>query len=234
MRFAPWIVCGFLVGCGKGADESGSVAKKAAIADACEATEGCKITGACSNQSTSTTTVEEFGSKGDVHVERTRSGGCGPSKPEHCKSSQFCKERGWCSLGKAIGGSGTECVIGTDADCRASDSCRELGQCARLTDRICIATSDADCAAAAECAARGHCVFKRKDKDGVALCGPKAAADCKAAPYCAKKGYCNLVQSRGLDQCGAKSDADCQASEECKTKGLCRWWVGAVFCATVN
>ena len=222
-----------LVACGKDSGSAGGLGakelpSKPSVDDACA--NGCKINGACSVTGQSTVSDEEFGSKGDVEVTRRNNNRCVPSKPEHCKASAWCKERGLCSLGKE------ECIIGTNEDCRGSDQCKEYGHCARDTDMMCTATSDADCAASAECAKRGHCVHKsgtHYSRTGtIHLCGPKSAADCMAAPYCKLKGFCKLVKPSGVEQCGPMSNADCEAAEECKTQGLCRLWVGSTFCAT--
>lgn len=209
------LVLVLLAACGKG---SGDPPKATPRVSSCVTDGTCQRTGAC-EMVTSGGTVDQFGSKpGELDIQRGTSK-CAPTKREHCAASDACKQEGLCSLGSDA------CVVGSDAECRASKRCSDLGQCRKDPDHDwnCVADSDADCAASLQCKERGFCVAVKSSGGTVEYCGPANAAACKQAPACLAEGACTFMKNgRGADGCFAKTDADCTPSEACSKEGRCR------------
>lgn len=97
-----------------------------------------------------------------------------------CRAANACRDRGECSarktrrmgldkVGEKAGqlaestteyvGAASQCVPGSDADCRASHVCRIEGKCV-VSREVCVAFNDRDCAASQICKDEGRCAAK--------------------------------------------------------------------------
>lgn len=70
-----------------------------------------------------------------------------------CKKSPACVEEGDCSFNTLGGGF---CEPRSDADCKASQICKRVGECT-LKDGVCLVTSDADCEQSEACKLGKRC-----------------------------------------------------------------------------
>ena len=109
-----------------------------------------------------------------------------------CRASWYnCKKYGRCT---ALYGYGS-CQATSDADCRASNDCKEEGNCTAKDGR-CQATSDADCRASETCQEYGRCTASEvcqeysncTAKDG--WCEVTSDADCKGSTVCSERDWC--------------------------------------------
>ena len=100
----------------------------AVSAQDCERTTACRTVGRCD----------------------PREGQCRAGRPESCRDSDVCHESARCSLAADM------CVVGPD-DCRNHDLCRRRGLCQEREQR-CVVASDADCKASERCRDNDECV----------------------------------------------------------------------------
>lgn len=133
------------------------------------------------------------------------------AKERHCQKAPACGESGLC--GVALRGAPSwdiECAAGSDEDCRASASCRELGRCSQERGE-CVAARDEDCRALSRCKDHGLCHARSGE------CAATSIEDCRSTKACAAVGACTPVE--GL--CRPGSDDDCRRSALCKTAQAC-------------
>jgi len=121
-----------------------------------------------------------------------------------CQETEFCRRSGGCTQKGE-----SECVVGSDADCAATATCRALGFCS-VENGICALTSDSDCARTRHCKRDGRCSL---------VDGGCSASDtaCESTPGCKLLGRCSV---KGFE-CVAKTEADCAKSEVCAKFGWC-------------
>jgi len=126
-------------------------------------------------------------------------GRCLATRPEHCRASARCKDRGHCT---PVDGT---CQLGaqTDADCEKAMDCRVMGRC-RAKGGRCVAASDEDCAKSEDCRLAGRCA---RHGTGCVATRPE---HCSGSQMCESAYECTLE----LGGCHA-SAADCQRAEEC-------------------
>lgn len=139
--------------------------------DPCSLHDDCRNYGYCASQDGKCAATQ------DEHCRAAEV--CGFGKGQHAKNaSSFCfAKNGVCSptnascresdscweIGAcAIGPTGT-CAPSSDDDCRQSQSCRALGLCHKTNDSFCRAASDSDCAGSETCKTDGAC---HHDGDG--------------------------------------------------------------------
>lgn len=166
---------------------------------------------------------------------------CSPADPINgvCCASAVCQSAGMCATGG--GRDGTECRAESDADCQASDGCRDSGRCVVALDgRGSCEMSDEGCRATESCTASGRCGAGPGEYCGLAADSETAMADCRASDGCRDEGLCtagcyNVIfapiggrindRECGRDytptRCGAHGDADCLASRACHRENLC-------------
>ncbi|MFT7623638.1 MAG: hypothetical protein ACI9WU_002821 [Myxococcota bacterium] len=101
------------------------------------------------------------------------------------------------------------CVATTDADCKASSGCKELGFCTHQGNGCVVGPSD--CRGTTKCAEFGWCTF---DGD---RCIVGSDDDCLDSSGCAALGHCSLRHR----VCKARSDEDCARSSRCQNGGRC-------------
>lgn len=141
----------------------------------------------------------------------------GPASPGHrCEDREACKRAGRCH------DQAGHCVLGADADCRASELCAVEGWCSLLPgktplgdaflDSVCGARTDADCASSEACRVGGFC------RAEAGRCVAGSAADCASSEACARFGLCSFAGGA----CRAASGADCERSILCKEWHACR------------
>lgn len=221
--------------------------------DACKKSDGCKSGGRCTYDAKARACVggataaaggadsgecaklpgcAEYGACGSVQVsagkvEEFGTGGVDVTKAKYAcgpTKPEHCKASATCKRLGQCTLQGKECVVGADADCKASAECADRGRCVMGTrNRVCSASTDAECAASKECATHGHCAALKGSMGDVEACGPKDDAVCKKTPQCKSEGLCSMVPTgRGYSLCLPGSDADCKQSDACKTGGRCR------------
>ena len=149
---------------------------------------------------------------------RAAAGG-GAGEPQ-TKGSGRCAGADCAARGRCLDVVG-QCLIGGDADCKASELCKVEGWCSAVPgtiamgpsalDTVCAAKSDADCASSEACAVAGQCAA-----DG-GRCVARSSAHCAASEACSRFGLCSLAGR----SCRAASDADCQRSALCKEWHAC-------------
>jgi hypothetical protein len=116
-----------------------------------------------------------------------------------------------------------ECGVGTDADCSASKSCRRWGACAAGEQR-CEARTAAHCGQSEVCSSQGRCT-----PDGSGACGHDKRTDCRKFAPCRERGACSLryvaLESGGREAwaCVPASAADCRQGDACKLHGECSY-----------
>lgn len=91
---------------------------------------------------------------------------CAPATKAHCTNSDGCVDAGICGFIEGV----PACVLGTDADCRASWACRDHGACT-LGKTKCEVTSSDDCAASYGCLYHGKCKLVGDLAAGTSECG---------------------------------------------------------------
>jgi hypothetical protein len=123
----------------------------------CQQAVGCEIDGLCAHH--------------DVD-------GCVAGEEEHCARSQACRVHGRCTL------LGNKCDVVTDADCKASEVCKEDGSCQRIIRWDGTAACVPPCDRREPCRAVGYC--QRKGE----RCLPGSDADCAQSLACKLKGRC--------------------------------------------
>lgn len=72
-----------------------------------------------------------------------------------------------------------------EIDCRASESCKEDGECT-FQEGECIATSDADCRASLWCGRAGYCTVNDN------ACYAASDSDCEGSDKCKRFGECKM------------------------------------------
>lgn len=93
-----------------------------------------------------------------------------PTCPADCRND--CQTLGQCTL------NGGACTLESDADCRASLLCTDLGLCSLATlhgEQRCWAKDDTDCAASKACREKGRCIAYPRET-GLLGCGAKTDA----------------------------------------------------------
>ena len=136
---------------------------------------------------------------------------------EACKSFGLCsvasnfQVRNWrIALEKAWDGDHVDCAATSDALCRASTACGELGSCKAVAGD-CVAASTDDCRNTNGCLSSGMC----SPKDG--KCRALSEADCHYTQDCIDSGRCTPREGACLD---ATSES-CAQTASCTEYGRC-------------
>ncbi|MBI5610352.1 MAG: hypothetical protein HY902_15855 [Deltaproteobacteria bacterium] len=118
---------------------------------------------------------------------------CVATRDEDCAKSMSCIRFGTCHAVKG------ECRAASDAECLASEGCRELGYC-KLQGKSC-SNSKAGCQASLACQEDGLCTSD----------GGSCVADCASSWECERRGKC--ADSR--EGCIPTKVEHCQRSADC-------------------
>ena len=146
------------------------------------------------------------------------------SDPE-CRGKKQCVKFGRCTFKDG------ECKIGSTADCRQSENCKQSAECtAVLMGKyskhpfyMCRPRSADDCKQSTDCKEKGVCFFfdngciKR-----VAHGGLVGSPECVKKKDCKKLGYCTYKYRKGKFSCYVGVDSDCKQSNLCKRIGWCK------------
>ena len=173
---------------------------------------------------------------------------CADPEGESCRIRGQCHDHGSASAkmrdGELVQETNVACVAKTDADCRASEDCREYGRCSVTPTGSCIISKPEDCQGSDLCRNEGRCSPGQHDGSpgcvvgsaadcartcpitglcggGTGLCMATDDAMCAAASNCKDLGTCG--RSAKYSECEPRSLADCQASAICKKENKCRW-----------
>ncbi len=75
--------------------------------------------------------------------------------------------------------------------CGTSDSCKSYGSCTPF-EGACEARTDADCKRSTWCAQLGWCSFRERAIDNVRHCAAASSADCAQSDACKRSGRCTF------------------------------------------
>jgi hypothetical protein len=166
--------------------------------------------------------------------------GCDENR--YCTKSPDCTEHGKCKKGEGASG----CVAASDADCKASDGCKQKGKCT-AKDGKCSALTDADCKDSQLCSVSKFCQsFDGGCVDFDRHFDPRCTKECRKDGHCVRKGdkciamsqkhcwgtptdkpaeesICYLVGRCTLanETCIVGSAADCAQTKGCKKEAKC-------------
>lgn len=100
---------------------------------------------------------------------------------------QLCRLLGRCTYHGRDG-----CVVGSDADCRKTFSCKYEGRCTQ-SKNTCQVGADADCQQSDDCADHGWCAHVGHG------CAPRSDADCAQSVDCYRYGRCAFRNGACVD-----------------------------------